>query len=176
MSQTNYQPILIMQFQPEFLSINIVLELNSCAIDTDYPVDETNSRNPSSLVADTLEAAVNEAGFVMHDIDFHECDDCGTLNFVLTVRPDRCDVEGCDCGSPRGERYISASDVVRITHLIGEVDGVTSFEVSATSKLLEADRERNSVKVDERWWNEFKNCDIRKEGEAGNDKKKLLLN
>lgn len=165
-----------MQFQPEFLSINIVLELNSCAIDTDYPVDETNSRNPSSLVADTLEAAVNEAGFVMHDIDFHECDDCGTVNFVLTVRPDRCDVEGCDCGSPRGERYISASDVVRITHLIGEVEGVTSFEVSATSKLLEADRERNSVKVDERWWDEFKNCDIRKEGEADNDKKKLLLN
>ena len=165
MPQTNYQPILIMQFQPEFLSINIILDVSS-----------HTEESAADVIGNNLEAAVRGAEFQMHDIDFHECDNCGTVNFVLTVRPDRCDVEGCDCGSPRGERYISASDVVRITHLIGEVEEVTSFEVSATSKLLEADRERNSVKVDERWWDEFKTCDIRKEGEAGNDKKKLLLN
>ena len=168
-----------MQFQPEFLSINIVLELNSCAIDTDYPVDETNSRNPSCIMEDILEATVNEAGFQMHDIDFHECDDCGTLNFVLLVRPDRCDVEGCDCGSPRGERYVSAQDVVDLTHAIGNVEEVDSFEVSATSKLLEADLRswKRQVQVDERHWEDFKGLNIcLKEDDEGNEKKELLLN
>ena len=154
-----------MQFQPEFLSISITLDLRA---HTDVGVGD--------IISDNMLAAVKDAGFCMHDEKFQESER-GTVNFDLIVRPDRCDVEGCDCGSPRGERYVSAQDVVDLTHSIGNVEEVTSFEVSATSKLLEADRRGNRVKVDERHWEDFKGLNIvLLEDDEDNEKKKLLLN
>jgi len=155
-----------MQFQPEFLSISILLDISSFAPE----------ESVSDIISDNMLAAVKDAGFCVHDEKFQESER-GTVNFDLIVRPDRCDIEGCNCASPRGERYVSAQDVVDLTHSIGNVDEVTYFEVSATSKLLEADRRGNRVKVDERHWEDFKGLNIcLKEDDEGNEKKELLLN
>jgi len=155
-----------MQFQPEFLSINILLDISSFAPE----------ESVSDIISDNMLAAVKDAGFCVHDEKFQESER-GTVNFDLIVRPDRCDIEGCNCASPRGERYVSAQDVVDLTHSIGNVDEVTYFEVSATSKLLEADRRGELVKVDERHWEDFKGLNIcLKEDDEGNEKKELLLN
>tara|TARA_R110002020_G_scaffold191427_2_gene391275 strand:- start:685 stop:1110 length:426 start_codon:yes stop_codon:yes gene_type:complete len=131
-----------MQFQPEFLSINILLDVSS-----------HTEESAADVIGNNLEAAVRGAGFQMHDTKFQESE-LGTVKFDLIVRPDRCDIEGCDCGSPRGDRHILAEDVVDLTNSIHNVDEVTFFEVSAFSKMLKADRMKG-VKVDERWWGFF---------------------
>ena len=63
-----------MQFQPEFLSISITLDLRA---HTDVGVGD--------IISDNMLAAVKDAGFCMHDEKFQESER-GTVNFDLIVR------------------------------------------------------------------------------------------